>query len=59
MSGIQSMVSTLELYLLWNNGLETNTKIGDRFNMTSSAVSHSVKVFKKRQIGRDKFKKNF
>ena len=62
MSGIQSMVSKfelrLELYLLWNNGLEINTEIGDRFNATDSAVNHSVKVFEKRQIGIDK-PKNF
>ena len=38
----------LIVYLLWNKGLETNTEIGNRFNMTSSAVSHSVKTFKKK-----------
>jgi len=45
--GIDKMNRDLIVYLLWNNGLETNTEIGDRFNMTSSAVSHSVKAFKK------------
>ena len=42
----------LIVYLLWNKGLETNTEIGVRFNMTGSAVSHSVKRFKE-QMNRD------
>jgi len=47
----------LIVYFLWNKGLVTNEKIGQLFNVSCSAISHSVKIFKEK-INNDKKVKN-
>jgi chromosomal replication initiation ATPase DnaA len=47
----------LIVYFLWNKGLVTNEKIGQLFNVSYSAISHSVKIFKEK-INNDKKVRN-
>ena len=47
----------LIIYFLWNKGISTNEKIGQLFNMSYSAFSHCVKIFKEK-MGKDKKVKN-
>ena len=41
------------LHIIWQSSLGTNEKIGALFGITYSAVSHQIKVFKKR-LAKDK-----
>ena len=47
----------LVVYFLWNKGITTNEKIGHLFNMSYSAFSHCVKIFKEK-MNKDKKMKN-
>ena len=49
----------LIVYLIWNKGLMTNEQLGRLFNISHSAVSHSVKTFKKKMINDKKAKNQF
>ena len=49
----------LLVYLLWNKGVMTNEQLGRLFNISYSAVSHSVKVFKQKMINDKKVKNQF
>ena len=49
----------LVVYLIWRKGIATNEKIGQFFNMSYSAVSHSVKSFKMKMSKDEKLKKYF
>jgi len=51
--GIDKHKRDLIVYSLWNKGLMTNEKLGSFFNISGSAVSHSVKVFQEK-MKRDK-----
>jgi putative transposase len=57
--GIDKHKRDLLVYLLWNKGLMTNEQLGRLFNISYSAVSHSVKIFKEKMITDKKVKKNF
>ena len=48
--GIDKHKRDLIIYFLWNKGLMTNEKLGRFFNISHSAISHSVKLFKERMI---------
>jgi len=43
--GIDKHKRDLIVYFLWNKGIMTNEKLGQFFNMSYSAISHSVKTF--------------
>ncbi|MGA9178526.1 MAG: hypothetical protein WBZ05_14890, partial [Desulfobacterales bacterium] len=49
----------LLVYLFWNKGVMTNEQLGRVFNISHSAVSHSVKVFKEKMINDKKVKNQF
>jgi hypothetical protein len=49
----------LLVYLLWNKGLMTNEELGRLFDISHSAVSHSVKRFKEKMINDKKVKTQF
>ncbi len=55
--GIDKQKRDLIVYLLWNKGLMTNEHLGRLFNISPSAISHSVKIFKEK-INNDKKVKN-
>ena len=55
--GIDKHKRDLIVYFLWNKGLMTNEKLGQLFNMSYSAVSHCVKIFKEK-MNKDKKVKN-
>jgi len=57
--GIDKHKRDLLVYLLWNKGLMTNEQLGRVFNISNSAVSHSVKVFKEKMINDKKVKNQF
>ena len=57
--GIDKHKRDLLVYLLWNKGLMTNEQLGRFFNISHSAVSHSVKVFKQKMINDKKVKAQF
>ena len=57
--GIDKHKHDLLVYLLWNKGLMTNEQLGRVFNISNSAVSHSVKVFKEKMINDKKVKNQF
>ena len=57
--GIDKHKRDLLVYLLWNKGLMTNEQLGRVFNISNSAVSHSVKVFKEKMINDKKVKTQF
>ena len=57
MHGTDKYKRDLIVYFLWNKGLMTNEKLGLLFNMSYSAVSHSVKIFKAK-MNNDKNVKN-
>ena len=44
---------------LWSKGFMTNEKVGQCFNMSYSAVSHSVKEFKEKMNKDEKVKNEF
>ena len=46
----------LIIYFLWNKGLMTNEQLGRLFNISHSAISHSVKIFKEKMINDKKVK---
>jgi REP element-mobilizing transposase RayT len=55
-SGPQKEKRDIVLYLIWQTGLLTNEKIGAIFDLTYSAVSHSVKAVKARVAKEHKFR---
>ena len=57
--GIDKHKRDLLVYLLWNKGVMTNERLGRVFNISHSAVSHSVKVFKEKMINDKKVKNQF
>jgi putative transposase len=57
--GIEKHKRDLLVYLLWNKGLMTNEQIGCLFNISYSAISHSVKIFKEKMISDKKVKTQF
>jgi putative transposase len=57
--GIDKHKRDLLVYLLWNKGLMTNEKLGRVFNISYSAISHSVRVFKEKMINDKKVKNQF
>jgi len=57
--GIDKHKRDLLVYLVWNKGLMTNEQLGRVFNISNSAVSHSVKVFKEKMINDKKVKNQF
>ncbi|RZB32182.1 MAG: hypothetical protein SRB1_01801 [Desulfobacteraceae bacterium Eth-SRB1] len=57
--GIDKHKRDLLVYLLWNKGLMTNEQLGRLFNISHSAVSHSVKIFKEKMINDKKVKIQF
>jgi putative transposase len=57
--GIDKHKRDLLVYLLWNKGLMTNEQLGRFFNISHSAVSHSVKVFKQKMINDKKVRAQF
>ena len=57
--GIDKHKRDLLVYLVWNKGLMTNEQLGRVFNISNSAVSHSVKVFKEKMINDKKVKTQF
>ena len=44
---------------LWNRGLMTNEQLGRHFNISHSAVSHSVKIFKEKMLNDKEVKNQF
>jgi REP element-mobilizing transposase RayT len=46
--GIDKHQRDLMIYLLWNQGVVTNQQVGRFFNISVSAVSHSVKAFQRK-----------
>jgi chromosomal replication initiation ATPase DnaA len=48
--GMDKHKRDLLVYLLWNKGLMTNEELGRLFDISHSAVSHSVKRFKEKMI---------
>jgi len=57
--GIDKYKRDLIVYFLWNKGLMTNEKLGRLFNMSYSAISHSVKIFKEKMKNDKKVKNQF
>ncbi len=57
--GIDKHKRDLIIYFLWNKGLMTNEKLGRFFNISHSAISHSVKLFKERMINNKEAKNQF
>ena len=57
LNGIDKHKRDLIIYFLWNKRITTNEKIGQFFNMSYSAVSHCVKIFKEK-MNKDKKVKN-
>ena len=57
--GIDKHKRDLIVYFLWNKGLMTNEKLGHFFNMSYSAVSHCVKIFKEKMNKDKKVKHQF
>jgi hypothetical protein len=57
--GTENYKRDLILYFLWNKGLMTNEQLGSLFNISHSAVSHSVKIFKEKMINDKKVKNQF
>ena len=57
--GIDKHKRDILVYLLWNKGLMTNEQLGRVFNISNSAVSHSVKRFKEKMIDDKKVKTQF
>ncbi len=57
--GINKHKRDLIVYLLWNKGLMTNEQLGRFFNISYSAISHSVKIFKDKMINDKKVKNQF
>ena len=57
--GIDKHKRDLLVYLLWNKGLMTNEQLGRLFNISYSAVSHSVKKFKEKMVNDQKVRKQF
>ncbi|MGD9106955.1 MAG: hypothetical protein PVJ50_01570 [Desulfobacterales bacterium] len=49
----------LLVYLLWKKGLMTNEQLGHLFNISYSAVSHIVKIFKEKMVNDKKVKTQF
>lgn len=47
------------IYFLWNKGLMTNEQLGRLFNISHSAISHGVKIFKEKMINDKKVKNQF
>jgi hypothetical protein len=43
--GIDKHKRDLIIYFLWNKGLMTNEQLGRLFNISHSAISHSVEIF--------------
>lgn len=54
--GMDKHKRDLILYFLWNKGLMTNAALGRLFNISHSAVSHSVKIFKEKMTNDKKVK---
>ncbi len=57
--GVDKYKRDLIVYSFWNKGLMTNENLGQLFNMSYSAISHSVKNFKKKMNDDKKVKKQF
>jgi chromosomal replication initiation ATPase DnaA len=57
--GIDKHKRDLMIYLLRNKGLMTNEQLGRLFNISYSAVSHRVKIFKEKLINDKKVKNQF
>ena len=57
--GIDKHKRDLIIYFLWNKGLMTNEQLGRLFNISYSAISHSVKIFKAKMINDKKVKNQF
>ena len=59
MHGIDKHKRDLIVYCLWNKGLMTNEQLGRLFNISYSAISHSVKIFKEEMSKDKKVKSQF
>ena len=57
--GIDKHKRDLIVYLLWNKGLMTNEQLGRLFNISHSAISHSVKIFKEKMVNDKEVKNQF
>ncbi len=57
--GIDKHKRDLIIYFLWNKGLMTNEQLGRFFNISHSAISHSVKIFKDKMINDKEVKNQF
>jgi len=57
--GIDKHKRDLIVYFLWNKGFMTNEQLGHLFNISHSAISHSVKIFKEKMINDNKVKNQF
>jgi hypothetical protein len=57
--GVQKAKRDLIIYFIWQSGLLTNEKIGAMFDLTYSAVSHSVRAVKAGLAADDKFRECF
>ncbi|MBW2573225.1 MAG: transposase [Deltaproteobacteria bacterium] len=57
--GIDKQKRDLIVYLLWNKGLMTNEHLGRLFNISPSAISHSVKIFKEKMVNDKEVKNQF
>jgi hypothetical protein len=57
--GIDKHKRDLIVYLLWNKGLMTNEQLGRLFNISYSAISHSVKIFKEKMVNDKEVKNQF
>ena len=57
--GIDKHKRDLIIYFLWNKGLMTNEQLGRFFNISHSAISRSVKIFKEKMINNKKVKNQF
>jgi REP element-mobilizing transposase RayT len=57
--GTDKLKRDLIIYFLWNRGLMTNEQLGRLFNISHSAISHSVKIFKEKMINDKEVKNQF
>jgi hypothetical protein len=57
--GIDKHKRDLIIYFLWNKRLMTNEQLGRIFNISHSAISHTVRIFKEKMMNDKKVKNQF
>jgi len=57
--GMSNLVYPMPMVVFWNKEITTNEKIGQLFNMSYSAISHCVKIFKEKMNTNKKVKTQF